>query len=792
MPGNGVRQQRRVALKPPARLLRKLDQLITGRVAVIAAPPGYGKSELITAWLNEKQIPDPVFLECPLGVAELEGMIGQAPPDRDDLRVLVVDNARLIPDRQLARMLLDAAQHDPRLRVIFAGTARPDVALGALAARGLLVDLDTQDMALTLEEVTEALRVHTPEIGIEHLKMIMHEVRGWPVAIWLLAADHLTWPATQRIAGLMANFIESEVMSWLNEDDQDLLRDLSVLDSVDASSAAFVTDRPDAIARLARLQAMGIPLVWDEQNQVSMPPVMRRHLNGELFHRSPERASRLSARAVLWLRSRGRALAAIRQANSYGDTALAWNLAGEYILTHIYDSGFADQAEKLMASLPPSHTPWAQLIRASITAVSMPELLPIEVGRQMSRALMVSGVRGPLARVLMTLANARMHGYPPSVDLGEELQVLEQIQDRPLAEGVERLLLGLADVEAGHYLVFDGRPGEALPHLTKGIALVRMAGAVWSTVLALGTLALVYADGGNVVVAARIADESLALAKEANLSDTVLDENAMLARLMIACDRGEASQIEHWTWALEARTVHAAASTGLRAYLLATADLQRDDPKAALRRMGALADHGQPLSAFNSYLQRSIVFDSALAQGQVDQARATLDALGEIPAADPLLNQVRAARVDLATGNAEDAYLRLTGVLDDRRRPAEATRTVLEALMLLGVAADDTGRSSEALEAYQQAGLLAERLGLNTPSARHTRLAASSRREVALTEAERNVLAHLDGAASLSQTAAELYISVNTLKTHLRRIYRKLGVSRREEAIERSRLLGLV
>ena len=54
-----------------------------------------------------------------------------------------------------------------------------------------------------------------------------------------------------------------------------------------------------------------------------------------------------------------------------------------------------------------------------------------------------------------------------------------------------------------------------------------------------------------------------------------------------------------------------------------------------------------------------------------------------------------------------------------------------------------------------------------------------------LTEREQAILNLLRGAMSVSEIARELYVSVNTIKTHRRAIYRKLGVSSRAEAIER-------
>jgi LuxR family maltose regulon positive regulatory protein len=61
-----------------------------------------------------------------------------------------------------------------------------------------------------------------------------------------------------------------------------------------------------------------------------------------------------------------------------------------------------------------------------------------------------------------------------------------------------------------------------------------------------------------------------------------------------------------------------------------------------------------------------------------------------------------------------------------------------------------------------------------------------------LTERELAIVAYLPGRTRNQAIAAELYISVNTLKSHLRSIYRKLGVTDRDMAIERATELGLL
>jgi LuxR family maltose regulon positive regulatory protein len=61
-----------------------------------------------------------------------------------------------------------------------------------------------------------------------------------------------------------------------------------------------------------------------------------------------------------------------------------------------------------------------------------------------------------------------------------------------------------------------------------------------------------------------------------------------------------------------------------------------------------------------------------------------------------------------------------------------------------------------------------------------------------LTERERAVLRLLRGPLSLREIGHELYLSLNTIKTHTRAIYRKLGVSDRQDAVAKGRELGLL
>ena len=61
-----------------------------------------------------------------------------------------------------------------------------------------------------------------------------------------------------------------------------------------------------------------------------------------------------------------------------------------------------------------------------------------------------------------------------------------------------------------------------------------------------------------------------------------------------------------------------------------------------------------------------------------------------------------------------------------------------------------------------------------------------------LTDSETRVLRYLPTHLTASEIAAELSVSVNTVSTHTHRVYAKLGVHRRHEAVDRARALGLL
>jgi LuxR family maltose regulon positive regulatory protein len=201
--------------------------------------------------------------------------------------------------------------------------------------------------------------------------------------------------------------------------------------------------------------------------------------------------------------------------------------------------------------------------------------------------------------------------------------------------------------------------------------------------------------------------------------------------------------------------------------------------------------------------------------GVIARIRAPADDDVGFPAA---LERVTLAKANLALGRL-DALNELLASLLEPEQPFVAT--AVEARILLAVAADRRHRETAALAAMTEAVDLAKPGGLRRPFldagpaaaaliARHRHVVA---RDLAftehlipaklaktpvpsipeqLTERELIVLRYLPTMLKAAEIAKDLFVTVNTVKSHTRAIYRKLDVTTRRGAVERARELNLM
>jgi LuxR family maltose regulon positive regulatory protein len=178
---------------------------------------------------------------------------------------------------------------------------------------------------------------------------------------------------------------------------------------------------------------------------------------------------------------------------------------------------------------------------------------------------------------------------------------------------------------------------------------------------------------------------------------------------------------------------------------------------------------------------------------------------------------VRAARRALSAGSSRSA-------LADAQAAAGITgahpRSTVEAWVLAAVAGEQLGDIAAADDAAASALAAAEASGAWAPLVHHgpslvaavDRLAAADGPQQGaaiharsllttetlptfvepLTDRERVVLCYLPAMMSNAEIAGAMHVSINTVKTHLKSLYRKLGVERRRDAVQRARNLELL
>jgi LuxR family transcriptional regulator, maltose regulon positive regulatory protein len=154
------------------------------------------------------------------------------------------------------------------------------------------------------------------------------------------------------------------------------------------------------------------------------------------------------------------------------------------------------------------------------------------------------------------------------------------------------------------------------------------------------------------------------------------------------------------------------------------------------------------------------------AQGKLQEARSELEhAL-----------QARRRLIGLSPWPTVEVMLRLAPVLADLGDSAEGAALLGEARQVLKSLPD--GADAQLARLTQ----LERRLAYRPPATPGE----------PITERELEVLRLLQGTLSLRDIGRELYLSPNTIKTHTRALYRKLGVSDRQDAVARARHLGLM
>jgi LuxR family transcriptional regulator, maltose regulon positive regulatory protein len=236
---------------------------------------------------------------------------------------------------------------------------------------------------------------------------------------------------------------------------------------------------------------------------------------------------------------------------------------------------------------------------------------------------------------------------------------------------------------------------------------------------------------------------------------------------------GEATRVERALAEMNEQERDSAEMRNALAALL----LARGDPRGATVALEPVIDGSAPLTNAHLWTVQAFLLE-AIAR----------DALGDEGAARRALERA----LDLA--KPEGMLLPFLfdpapELLERHRRQGTAHADLI--FQILNLLAPGGPERSEEMAAPQDRGPGGFG-GMAAPQARGGLGGSSPRLTEPLSASEVRVLRYLPTKLSTPEIADQLYLSVNTVKTHMRHLYDKLGVHRRHEAVEQARALGLL
>lgn len=217
----------------------------------------------------------------------------------------------------------------PLLHVLLATRRAPALPLARLAVRGALIQIDAGQLAFTGSETRAVLGSLS---GDDQALRLRRKTEGWPVAVRLAALwlsgdgrrDQDIARFTGRSAGLAA-YLAEQVVSELDASLRDFLLETSVLERFNAKLANTVRTRADSgqlLDRLGHFQGLLVALD-DDQEWFRYHPLFAEYLHQQLDRQSPGLAVRLHQRAAQWCMDHDQLPEAVRHALRAQDVALA-------------------------------------------------------------------------------------------------------------------------------------------------------------------------------------------------------------------------------------------------------------------------------------------------------------------------------------------------------------------------------------------------------------------------------------------------------------------------------------
>ena len=760
--------------------------------------------------------------------------------------VLVLDDYHVLTAEPIQRAMTFLVEHcPPQLHLVLATRADPPLPLARLRARGQLSELRASQLQFETSEAGAFLsEVMGLNLSSAEIAALQKRTEGWIAGLHLAA---LSLQGRSDVEQFLADFTGShrhitdylveEVLARQSEEVQSFLLSTSLLERLCGPLCDAVADCSGSETLLTELERANLFLIpLDEQRQWYryhhlFADLLRARLRRQL---GAQGMAVLSLKASTWYEQNDFPLEAVGAALAAGDAERAADLLdplGIPMVLRLQHAALRRWVEQL-----PREVWFSRPILCSAYAIALFITEPGDVYnvplQQAEQLLQAAGNDLALGRVYMIQALAASlrgdaiegirYGQEALALLPQEAQIARSVSMSALTEGYRRT----GNVRAAWQILSKAQPiDEQISHLfgQAGQAILRarllvmqgklrQAAQSYQTMLGsanephefalevLISLAELSREANELEAALAHLERMRMLARE--IGNELLLPHAALVHARIIQAQGEATQVE-------------------AAFTAAVIQAQQ-------------GDHQQLPAEAQAYQVRWWLSQGKLAVVGHWRA-ATAETLHTPADYQQELGALTLARVLIAQDDARDALDLLKG-FRERARTQGRTGSEIEMLMLTALASHAQGKPEHALQTLQQALLLAEPEGYvrlfvdeGAPMAallnmlltrwKNKRGTDYIHRLLALLEAdspkpsslphttpipelpvlleplstrERKVLRLLMAGLSNPEIANELVVSLNTIKTQVQSLYRKLQVSSRQEAIATAERLHLL
>jgi LuxR family maltose regulon positive regulatory protein len=763
--------------------------------------------------------------------------------------ILVLDDYHMIENETIHNALTFLVDHLPaQMHLVILTRIDPPFPLARLRSRGQLIEIRTQDLRFTLKETATFLnQIMGLNISDHNLSLLETRTEGWVTGLQMAA---LSMQGRQDLGDFIAAFTGShrfvidyltdEILNRQPEPVRSFLLRTSILDRFHAPLCQAVTDCEDAQAMLAGLEDANLFLVPldDERHWYRYHHLFADLLRASLRQQDPQLPDDLRQRAACWCGDNNLLEDAIEYSLAAGDFAFA-AVQIEKVIRSMLVFDNRDTLRNWIDRLPPElvdNHPWLGTARAlALTAAGQLDparRLLSHARRKLAKSELataeqtlleglIAGIDAWMAEkendldATLTLAKQAMEKLPINSpiylfaailagdvfflrgDLIQAEQARQQVLQAARQSGrltyQVLMLLGL-----GHIYFLYGQLEQASGFYLSVTRLV-LESHIYSHYLASAKVAL-----AGVSLIRNQLDDAAMLAKEARdiyLSSPVGNTRStpslmMLARVHLA--KGELGQAQELLSQAEAAMQSVqqypnvlAEWNDFRVRLwLAQGDLERCQHWVETIQ-GEMTD----LTGYCGQLNAGAMVRILLAQacsGQSSSLEKALVLVQELAAAseaqgqnnrliETLILQARSLLADNKPDQANQAFqkaIKLASPENILRPFVDERKTIQELLLFL--------KNKHTI----QNPFIDELLNALSPAPQSK--STSPGLVEPLTEREKDVLRLMAAGLSNPEIGQELYLSLNTIKTHVRGIYGKLGVNNRTQAANLARELDLV